>query len=206
MAIIKSGATPDELAVDPVSKALRITEYDSTGRAIPMEGKATYSVAGTFTPAAAATDVVVISGSATTTVRVRSMFLTTNNTAANSQRIDLIKRSAADSAGTFVQGTAVSHDSIDPPATAVAGHYTGNPTLGAAVGTVNIMKVASPVLVTNSFGTIAEDAGVELIPSIDGLLQEITLRGTSQQLCINLGGVALVAGQVHAYRIAWTEE
>lgn len=209
MAVIKSGVSADQLTIDPTSKAARVTLYDSSGREVSYQGKRTYSVSGTFTPAATPTDIITIIGSATTNVRVISMFITTTNTAAGSQQFLLVKRSTADTGGTFVAGTAVPYDSADAAATAVAGHWTANPAaLGAVVGTLNTIRVASPVAIPASFAGIVQIAGYELIQASEASLLDkfITLRGIAQQLAINFAGVALVAGQTHAYRVVWIEE
>ena len=206
MAVIKSGATSDQLTIDPVSKALRATLYNSEGTELSLGSKTSFSAANTFTPAATPTDMVTIIGSATKTVRVLSFVITTTNTAAGSQTFILAKRSTADTTGTFVPTAGVPHDS-DDVATAVAGHYTANPGgLGTLVGNINIVRAASPVLVPATFAGIVFNAGVELLPIVDGLVKPITLNGVAQTLALNFAGAALVAGQIHAYRIVWTEE
>lgn len=187
-------------------------EVSSTGavrRAIAPQSKATYSASAAFTPPATPTDMVTIFGSATKTVRVHSFKITTNNTAAGSQTFLLIKRSAVNTTGTFVAGTAVPHDSANGAATAAVGHYTANAGgLGAAVGTLATVRRASPVLVPGSFAGVTEDAGFDLLANEPNsqLDQPITLRGVAEGLCLNFAGAALVAGQVHAYNITWTEE
>ena len=171
--------------------------------------KSTYSAASTFTPAATPTDLVIIEGSATKTIKVVSFMIGTTNTAAGSQQFFLIKRSAADTTGTFVATTQVPHDSSNAAGTANrVGHFTANPgALGAAVGNVNIVRVASPVAVPASFAGVREMACTELLPSLPDLAaQPITLRGVAQTLACNFNGAALVAGQTHFYRVVWTEE
>jgi hypothetical protein len=209
MAIIKSGASTDNLTIDPTSKAARVTPYDSTGRELSPGIRQTFSVSGTFTPAATPTDILRITGSASKTVRVLSIFLTTTNTAAGSQQYFLIKRSADNTTGTFVTGTSTPYDSSNAAPTAVAGHYTANPGgLGSAVGTIATYRVASPAAVPASFAGVNTNAGFELIPAHmnPALGQSIVLRGTAQILVVNFNGAALVAGQTHAYNIIWTEE
>lgn len=209
MATIKSGASTDQLTIDPTSKAARVTLYDANGREVSPQSKATYMASGTFTPPATPSDMVKITGSATKTIRVIAFIIVTTNTAAGSQQFLLIKRSADDTTGTFVAATAVPVDSNSPAATAVVGHYTANPGgLGAAVGTVNTKRVASPAAVPASFAGIVDDAGVDMIPQAGSSLmdQTVTLRGVAQILALNFNGAALVAGQTHAYTIVWTEE
>ena len=209
MAIIKSGATSDQLTIDPTSKAARVTLYDAAGREVSAQSKAAYAASGTFTPPATPTDMVTIAGSASKIVRVISFFIATTNTAAGSQQFLLIKRSSANTAGTFVAATMVPYDSTDAGATAVVGHYTANPTgLGTAVGTIKTIRAASPVAVPGSFAGVRENAGQDfLVDEVNSRVDRaITLRGIAQVLALNFAGAALVAGQTHAYSVVWTEE
>jgi hypothetical protein len=208
MAIIKSGDSTDQLTIDPVSKAARVTIYDTTGRELSLQSKATYAAAGTFTPVATPTDLITIHGSATKNVRVVSVFVTTTTTSAGSIELKLVKRSTADSGAGFNPATAVPFDSADGAATANVGHWTTNPTLGTAVGNTNIVRIATPVATPASFAGIVEDAGKELLPwYANSLLDKpIVLRGVAQALAVHFGGLSLVAGQTHAYRVVWIEE
>lgn len=208
MAIIKSGATSDLLTIDPTSKAARVTTYDSAGRELSVQSKATYAAAATFTPAATPTDIITIHGSATKNVRVISLFVTTTTTAAGSIQLYVAKRSTADSGAGFNPATAVPFDSTDGAATANVGHWTTNPTLGTLVGNTNIVRLATPVATPASFAGIVEDAGKELLPwyAHSVLDKPITLRGVAQCLAVHFAGAALVAGQTHAYRVVWIEE
>lgn len=208
MAILKSGATSDLLTIDPVSKALRSTLYDSAGRQISDQSLETFAASGAFTPAATPTDLVTLFGSASKTIRVMSFEIFTNNTAAGSQTFFLVKRNAVNTGGTPVAATIVPFDSTDA-ATATAVHYTANPAaLGTAVGTVRTIRVASPVLVPATFAGVREIAGQDLLAFAfnSNLSKPIVLRGIAQGLCLNFNGVALVGGQIHAYNLLWTEE
>lgn len=208
MAIIKSGATSDLLTIDPTSKAARVTLYDSAGRETSLQSKPTYAAASTFAPAVTATDMITIHGSASKTVRVISIYVGTQTTAAGSIELRVIKRSTAASGPGFNPATMVPLDSNDPAATANVGHWTTNPTLGTAVGNTNIVRVATPVLLPASFAGIREDSGQEMLPwyASSHLDKPIVLRGTGEALAINYNGAALVAGQIHNYRVVWIEE
>lgn len=211
MAIIKSGATSDNMTVDATSKAARTTDYDTTGRDLSVQSKQTFAISSSFTPAATPSDLVIIEGSATKTIRIISMTIGTTNTAAGSQQFHLIKRSTADTTGTFVSaGTPVPLDSANAAATANrVGHFTANPgALGTAVGTVNIKRVASPAAIPATWAGVKELADVEMIDWMANSLldQPIVLRGVAQCLAINFNGVALVAGQTHTYKVVWIEE
>jgi len=211
LAVIKSGASTDQLTIDVTSKAARVSSYDSSGRELSLQGKQTFGIASSFTPAATPTDLVIIEGSATKTIRIISMVIGTTNTAAGSQQFFLIKRSTADTTGTFVSaGTPVPFDSNNSAATPNrVGHFTANPgALGTAVGTINTVRAASPVAIPATWAGVRELGDVELIPSAASSIldQLITLRGVAQTLAINFNSVALVAGQTHTYRIMWIEE
>lgn len=185
-----------------------IRPVDATGRDVSLQSKATYAASGTFTPAATPTDLVIIEGSSTKTVRIISFVLATTTTAAGSVQLFLIKRSAADTTGTFVAATAVPLDSSNAASSANrVGHFTANPgALGAVVGTVNTKRVATPIAVPGAMAVA--DAGVEMVPvgNATVLDQPITLRGVAQTLAVNFAGAALVAGQTHAYNVVWMEE
>lgn len=170
-----------------------------------------YMASGTFTPAATPTDLVIIEGSSTRTIRVTSFDITTTNTAAGSQQFFLVKRSAANTTGTFVAATKVPLDSGWAASTANrVGHFTANPgALGAVVGTIITKRVASPAPVPASFAGVVQDAGFDILEDINkrnDYGQYVTLRGVAETLALNFNGAALVAGQTHAYTITWIEE
>lgn len=199
------------MEVDTTSKAARVTLYDSTGREVSAQGKQTFAIASTFTPVATPTDLVIIEGSATKAVRLISLVIGTTNTAAGSQEFRLIKRSTADTTGTFVSaGTPVPLDSNNAASTVNrVGHFTANPgALGTATGTINVVRVASPAAIPASFAGVRECADVEMFPWFTNahLDQVGVLRGVAQCWAINFNGVALVAGQTHTYRIIWIED
>ena len=208
MAVIKSGATSDQLTVDAVSKAARVTLYDSSGREISYQGKPTYVAADSFTPAATPNDLVTIFGSATKTVRVISFKMGATNTAAGSQQYNVNKKSALPSGGVFVAATKIPLDSNSVAATATnVGHYTTDPTAGASLGNINVVRVASPAPVPASFASVVDNVSFEMLPyDGSGLVQPVTLRGIAQGIGINFNDAALVAGQTHVYCIIWVEE
>jgi len=205
MASIKSGASSDLLTIDGISKAARNTSYDSSGREVSFQSKATYScVTANFTPAATATDIFKITGSATKTVRVIDMRMGGTATAASVIDIFLIKRATDDTLGTFVAGTKVPHDSLDVGSVATVGHYTANPTLGAPIGTVTHRKVLLPIITTTS-----SDAGNQLLPAGENSLidKPIVLRGVNETLVVNNNGAAIPAGGANWYVCCtWIEE
>lgn len=147
----------------------------------------TYSTAFNVASAASATDIAVISGSATKTTYVQRVIVTGIQTTAGLAEVLLIKRSTADTGGTSSAPGIVPHDSSNAAATSIVLAYTANPgALGTAVGTfrrayapiAGVTSVVNPIVVFD-FG----DKG-----------QAITLRGVAQQLAVNLNGVTITGG------------
>lgn len=155
-------------------------------------------VAG-FTPVATATDVCVITGSASATITVLDARITGTATAATTADFFLIKRSAANSAGTSAALTVVPHDSADTSVAPTVLQYTANPTINGTVGVVSQTKVLLPIAGTVS----AAPANLNLLPQGAA----IRLNGIAEQLAINYNGAALPAGAA-AWRctFSWIEE
>lgn len=210
MAVIKSGASTDQLTVDVTSKAARVTLYGTDGR--PLSTAATYGISSNFTPAATPNNLVLIAGSATKTVRVMEMWIYTQTTAAGSAQFFLKKYSTLYSGGAFVSaGTPVPFDSNNAASTVgQVGHHTTDPTPGTLVGIMRAATIATPVLRPATPAGIIELPGIDMITGTQAPIwiniQPITLRGTAQYLAIDHNDVALIAGQVHQYSIVWTEE
>ena len=182
------------------------TTYDRQRSAVGTVGipssntegtKASYSIAGAVTLAATPSDVVIINGSGTKTVRVLRVEVSIGATAAGFADVVLIKRSAANTAGASTTPTPVPNDANDAAATSVVTVYTGNPTPGAAVGNVRWVKMGV---------TAADQVVTQLWNFTQNNDKAIVLRGTAQGLAINLNGDALLTGEVFSYSIEWTEE
>ena len=164
------------------------------------------AVTAAFTPAATPTDLFIIGGSATKVIRILDIRINGTATALTIADFFLIKRSTANSAGTFVASTLIPNDANDAAATATVGHYTANPTTGTAVGNVSRAKITLPIA-TSPISDISQN----LLPSagygVGFTSKPITLRGTAQQLAINFNGVALPAGSASWYcSVTWTED
>lgn len=146
----------------------------------------TYSASANIAAAAAATDIAILPGSASTTVFVTKVIISGIQTTGGLSDVLLIKRSTANAGGTSAAMTAISHDSADAAATAAPLSYTANPTPGTAVGTFRrgyqpigaVTSIVNPVVVYD-FG----DKG-----------RPITLRGVAQGLAVNLNGATLTGG------------
>lgn len=167
---------------------------------VSTEGqKLTYRAAVVWSPTAtSATDIFIINGSGTRTVRVNWIRLSLYATAASTNNTLLVKRSTANSGGTAAAATLVPVDSGNSAATATVNTYTANPTPGTTVGLVGaqLTQVSHP---TNG----------PIVPTVwefstrNG--QSVVLRGTAEGLAINVNGASL-AGFGATAEIEWTEE
>jgi hypothetical protein len=162
--------------------------------------RATYggSIYG-IVPPATPTDFVTLQGAAGKTIRLKSAIIAGTATAAANILINLIRRSAVNTAGTQTTVVGQSHDSSDPAASAVFKYATANPTgLGA--------------------GVTLHQARLNLAPaangSVDRLMWQFTwqndkaplLRSASEFFAINLNGAAFPGGGALDVDLLWTEE
>lgn len=163
-------------------------------------GKATYTAAGQISVASSATQILSLYGSASKTVRITRIELSSYATATGTVPLQIIKHSAVASGGTSGAGTAVPHDSGNAAATGTVLAYTANPTPGASVGNIVFNEWSIPALSASAFGgnPVKFD-----FTTRNG--QGIVLRGTAQGISVQLSGASL-AGQVVGYTIEWTEE
>lgn len=158
----------------------------------------TYSATKIFTLAASPTDVFTITGSASKTIKILSFTYSATKTANGFGNITLILRSAANTGGTSTTPTVAKYDSNNATGTAVVRAYTANPSaLGATAG-----DIFSTRFFYSGLSVLAD----RLLLNFDnGTMQPITLRGTSQLLAVNMGGVTQ-AGNSVAASFTWSEE
>lgn len=200
MAIIKSGASTDQLSVDATSKAARVTIYDVRGNAAVQ--KATYSAGLTFTATAAGTGIFFnIIGSASKTVRVqRISFWATCATAAVAVPALVSKRTAATTGGTATTLTGVAHDSGSAAATAVPKFFTVLATAGTGGGTLTAQQVSIPLTAAAAIPTniLFDRTSVQ---EAEGWV----LRGVAECLEVNFGVTTTNAPSMTC-EVRWTEE
>lgn len=147
-----------------------------------------------FSMVAAPTDVVVIQGSATKTLRIRNIRISGVATAAGNMPVQIVRRSTAGTLGSAVL-TAITATAMDtkyaPVASATAvvstvgtANYT---TLGTSAGVISVGRLQMP----------AAGSGVAAVPIyFDYNDQSIVVRGTSDYICINFNGAAIPSGGV----------
>jgi hypothetical protein len=205
MAVIKSGASSDNLTIDATSKAARVTLYDVEGN--PLSKKATYraSTLTAFVPAVtAARPIFLIEGSASKTITVKRIsFSGASLTAVQYLSINVSKYSTAASGGTSTSAPMVPLDSNSAAATAAfVRYYTAVPTAGTLVGDIASVRFLAQATTaaaggptfayTFNFGDITESGGV-------------VLRGTSQGLALSFPTAPASTITLSA-DIEWTEE
>jgi hypothetical protein len=197
---ITSDGTNDALVTnsDPSS-----TAYGLAVREVGRNPQTYSATSVNFAPAANATDLFTITGSATRTVRIRRVVVDGIKTATSHEIVQIIKRSTANSGGTSTTPAGVPHDSTNTAATAVARAYTANPTLGTAVGTMLAKRVVFKAATPGNAQSVG--AGVIFDERFGDANQAIFLRGTSEVLAVNLNGVTLTGGSV-TVTVEWSEE
>lgn len=154
-------------------------------------------------PPATPTDICKISGSATKTVYVTGVRLSSTQTTAGINTFFLIKRSADDTGGTRALMTIVPHDSQSAASGASVASFTANPTAGTLVGLLRAIHVLSPAP-----ASVVPSDGRSVIYSFnsDDRVQPVTLRGTGETLAISFNGAALPTGLSVACGMDWFEE
>lgn len=176
-------------------------QADTTGaRKVNTEGlKTTYSAATSPTAASGTTDICTLTGSGTKTIRVTHVQISGVATATTVVGVLLNKYSTALTGGTPASATIVPYDSANAAGTALAQSWSANPTGGGSlVGTMHRGQfiatgtgLVTPLEYSVDFGARNQ--------------QTVVLRGTSQVLSVNLGGIT-IAGLILRCTFEWTEE
>lgn len=204
MAIIKSGASSDQATIDPTSKALRVTVYNSDGSYDGL--KATYR-ASTIVPLIVAVTAdrafFIISGSATKTVNIKRIRISGMTlTAVAYLAVNVVRYSTASTGGTSTTLVNTKMDTNDADATAVVKAYTAVPTDGNLVGTVASYRSLWQATVAAAAGLAPEHVfNFGDINQARGLI----LRGVAQEIALRFPVVLGSAGTI-AVDVEWTEE
>ncbi len=159
-------------------------------------GLTTYVAVGSGTLASTPTDIATLSGNATNTVIVTGVEVTCTQTTSGINDIFLTKHSAADTGGASIAMTAIPLDSGNTAAVSAPLWYTANPTVGTTLGAVDRAKLA--------FLTTTTAAPADIYIWRPTMGQSVVLRGTAQQLGINLNG-ATTGGAACNVTFRWIE-
>jgi len=166
-------------------------------------GKPTYVAAVTgLVVVASATDFLVLTGSASKTIKVVRAGVSGLATAILNTTVRALVRTTADSGGTSSAITPVPYDQNDPAATATAASYTANPTINDGTNRI----VSSQKLLFNLGAPTAGSESSRLLFDYGSRPSKApVLRGVAQQYALNLNGVTVTGGSVDAF-IEFTEE
>lgn len=136
--------------------------------------------------AATATDIAVLPGNATNTVIVTGVKVSCTQTTAGIVDLLLIQRTTADTGGTSGAMTAVKNDTGNGAAVSAPLTYTANPTVNSTVGNYDSAKIACLAPATAG--------AADMYIWRPGMGQSIVLRGTAQQLAVNLNSTTVTGG------------
>lgn len=154
-------------------------------------------------PAASATDIACITGSATRVVRVLSVRISGSAGTLVSLPVLVTKHASANTGGTAATSTALPVpyrlDTTDQAPTATTTAYTANPTIAdAAPGIID------GGIVTFNVTTVAGGTPFNFTYLTHIYNEPPTLRGVAQQVCVNLNGVSISSGLL-TVSFTWTE-
>ena len=169
----------------------------------------TYSYAQLgITPAGSPTDFLTITGSSTRGVHISKItvsgLVSGTGNAIGQLNPQIVRRTAANTGGTFTEPAISTNDSANAGAGAYVSLYSANPTaVGAAAATMAVCRLnlsaattagGAPQVCAFNFGVTND--------------QVVTLRGTSDILALNFGtgATAVPTGATVDVNIEWTEE
>jgi hypothetical protein len=165
--------------------------------------KPTYSASFVaVAPAASATDIAVLQGSASAVVHLTRFECTGNSTSGGSKGVSLVTRSTANTGGTASVVTATPLDPLFPAAYGVFSAYTANPTVGTLVGTPRTSVLNLPAATATGASVTAWDFG----PQSRNFAQDIVLRGAATSVALNGQGASFPAGSTLSCSAEWYED
>ena len=162
---------------------------------LPAMRPASFVASATVASAASATDIAVMPGNASNTVLLTKIRVSCTQTTAGIITLNIIKRTTADTAGTSSGMTAVADDSNTSAAVSALLTYTANPTINNTTGNVDTVKLGCMATGTASPNDIYILARQQ---------KPLVLRGTAQQIAVNLGGTTVTGGSF-AITFEWIE-
>ena len=200
MAVIKSGASTDQLTVDATSKAARYTKYDTRGNNLSLKTSYSACTATKFIAVAGTTVFAQIYGSASKTIRVHRIIVGGSiATAAINADLIINKRTAVGSGGTATTLTQVAKDSQNAAGTAtVVKVFTAAPTAGTGGGVIATQTMYMGI-------TPAIGQNVIFDWSQESMNEAPVLRGTGEGLELSFGTTAGNAATL-CVAFEWSEE
>ena len=200
MAIIKSGATSDQLTISPTSKAALVEFRDTRGTPMCLKSSYAACTAAKFAAVAGTTVFASIFGSATKTVRVQRIIVA-GSIATTAINADLIAslRTGVGSGGTATTLTQVAKDQNSSAGTATnVKVFTAAPSAGTGGGVIATQSM---------FLGVSPALGTPVIFDWTAMSmnEAPVLRGTSQGIELSFG---TTAGNIATLTVQfeWTEE
>lgn len=160
-------------------------------------------------PAASATDIFCIAGSATRLVRITGFTVYGVAGTLTSVPVVIIRRASVDTGGTAAStianpaNTIGKSDTLNPAASATLIAYTANPTIVDSSPTY--IAAAYATFPTVAAGTSAANTQFTFGANLPQFTQQLTLRGIAEQICLNLQATTVTSGVVNI-TASWTEE
>ncbi len=177
----------------------------SANNGIPVDkitsGKSTYAATtGFITPYATPTDILVVNGSTTRTVKIVRITLAATQTTAGINNWFLIKRGTSlDTGGATTALTKVPMSSTDAASTAAVLLYTAAPTIGGT--TLNVKPTAQLAPAVTSL-----DQAEWILFDENYTGTPLILNNNTESVAINFAGVAVPAGLSVSFNVTYTEE
>lgn len=163
--------------------------------------RSSYAATAIVAPASSPTDIITVSGSATTTVRINKVMCSGVATSTATGTLLGVLRSTATTGGTSSAATMVRLDQNNPTASAVVTSFTANPTVGSSLGNIR----ASTLTMTATTSSVAVTPLVWDFGNERGTSQ-VVLRGAAQQFALNGNAVSFPAGSSLQCTVEFTEE
>lgn len=184
-----SGYSAGTVTVTATAVSIPYTPQTIIAGSMPANGQTTYAASKVgLAPAASPTDIAVLSGNATNVVTPIYVSVSCTQTTSGIIDIQLLIRTTADSAGTSTGSpTTFPMDQNNLAAVSSVLTYTANPTVNdGTTRVIDSQKIAALAPAT------ASPNDIYIWKPTMG--QSVILRGTAQQLAVNLNGVSLSGG------------
>lgn len=196
------------LAVSPASA--QVNSVQQVGVISGTIAKQTYrAVSIGLVPASTATDFFCIAGSATKVVKVTGFALQGVAGTLTSVPVVALRRASVDTGGTAASTIANPANTIgkvdinNAASTATLIAYTANPTIVDASPTyIGAKYITLPTVAAGTNTPVTEFVFGANLPQFT---QQLTLRGITDQVCLNMQAGTVTAGVINI-QVAWTEE
>lgn len=193
----------------PLAAQAQVNVVPQVGQINSIVKSQTYAaVSRGLAPAASATDLFCISGSASRSISVKRIEISGTAGTLVTAPFTLVRRVTLDSGGTLATGAALPVGtamlSTNAASTATLAAYTANPTVNDSSPTY--FRSQWLTLPVTSAGTSVRPIVWDFSTSQDILAQglDIAKGNTTYQYCINLNGVSVSSGLIDI-NILWTE-